>query len=63
VSPLPVLTIGFTREAQDRHLLRISAARDGANEIDMVIDRGVFWQAIYDRVFDGIAATKECEIG
>src|SRR3954453_8689675 len=36
-----------------------SAARHGADEIDMVIDRGVFLAGEYDRLFDGIAATKE----
>ncbi len=36
-----------------------SAAGDGADEIDMVIDRGVFLAGDYDRVFDEIAATKE----
>ena len=36
-----------------------SAARDGADEIDMVIDRGVFLAGDYDRIFDEIAATKE----
>ena len=36
-----------------------SAARDGADEIDMVIDRGVFLAGDYDRVSDEIAATKE----
>ncbi len=36
-----------------------SAARDGADEIDMVINRGVFLTGDYDRVFDEIAATKE----
>ncbi|MEP7014255.1 MAG: deoxyribose-phosphate aldolase [Verrucomicrobiota bacterium] len=36
-----------------------SAARDGADEIDMVIDRGVFLTGDYDRIFDEIAATKE----
>src|SRR5436853_5845489 len=36
-----------------------NAARDGADEIDMVIDRGVFLAGDYDRVFDEIAATKE----
>ena len=36
-----------------------SAARDGADEIDMVINRGVFLAGDYDRVFDEIAATKD----
>lgn len=36
-----------------------SAARDGADEIDMVIDRGVFLAGDYGRVADEIAATKE----
>jgi deoxyribose-phosphate aldolase len=36
-----------------------SAARDGADEIDMVIDRGVFLAGNHDRIFDEIAATKE----
>ena len=36
-----------------------SAARDGADEIDMVIDRGVFLAGDYKRVADEIAATKE----
>jgi deoxyribose-phosphate aldolase len=36
-----------------------SAARDGADEIDMVINRGVFLAGEYTRVFDEIAATKE----
>ena len=36
-----------------------SAARDGADEIDMVIDRGVFLAGDHDRVFDEISATKE----
>ena len=36
-----------------------SAARDGADEIDMVIDRGVFLSGDYKRVADEIAATKE----
>ncbi len=36
-----------------------SAAGDGANEIDMVINRGVFLSGNYDRVADEIAATKE----
>jgi len=35
------------------------AADDGADEIDMVIDRGVFLAGDYNRVFDEIAATKE----
>ena len=36
-----------------------SAAKDGADEIDMVINRGVFLGGEYNRVFDEIAATKE----
>ena len=36
-----------------------SASRDGADEIDMVIDRGVFLAGDYNRVFDEIASTKE----
>jgi deoxyribose-phosphate aldolase len=36
-----------------------SAAADGADEIDMVINRGVFLAGEYDRVFDEIAAVKE----
>src|SRR3954469_8915162 len=36
-----------------------SAAGDGADEIDMVINRGVFLAGDYNRVFDEIAATKE----
>src|SRR3954449_8851104 len=36
-----------------------SAAREGADEIDMVINRGVFLAGEYDRIFDDIAATKE----
>jgi deoxyribose-phosphate aldolase len=36
-----------------------NAARDGADEIDMVINRGVFLAGEYGRVFDEIAATKE----
>src|SRR5437867_10328077 len=36
-----------------------SAAKDGADEIDMVINRGVFLAGEYNRVFDEIAATKE----
>ncbi|MEY2521187.1 MAG: deoxyribose-phosphate aldolase [Verrucomicrobiota bacterium] len=36
-----------------------SAARDGADEIDMVIDRGKFLAGEHNRVFDEIAATKE----
>jgi deoxyribose-phosphate aldolase len=36
-----------------------SAARDGADEIDMVIDRGKFLAGEHARVFDEIAATKE----
>ncbi len=36
-----------------------SAARDGADEIDMVIDRGAFLAGDHDRVFDEISSTKE----
>jgi len=36
-----------------------SAARDGADEIDMVINRGVFLAGEDGRVFDEIAASKE----
>jgi deoxyribose-phosphate aldolase len=36
-----------------------SASRDGADEIDMVIDRGVFLAGDYQRVFDEISSTKE----
>ena len=36
-----------------------SAAGDGADEIDMVIDRGKFLAGEHDRVSDEIAATKE----
>jgi deoxyribose-phosphate aldolase len=36
-----------------------SAARDGADEIDMVINRGVFLAGDHDRIFEEIAATKE----
>jgi deoxyribose-phosphate aldolase len=36
-----------------------SAAGDGADEIDMVIDRGKFLAGDHDRVSDEIAATKE----
>jgi deoxyribose-phosphate aldolase len=36
-----------------------SAAGDGADEIDMVIDRGVFLAGQYNRISDEIAATKE----
>ncbi len=36
-----------------------AAAREGADEIDMVIDRGVFLAGHHDRTFDEIAATKE----
>jgi deoxyribose-phosphate aldolase len=36
-----------------------TAVRDGADEIDMVIDRRVFLAGHYDRVFDEIAAIKE----
>jgi deoxyribose-phosphate aldolase len=35
------------------------AVGDGADEIDMVIDRGAFLDGDYDKVFDEIAATKE----
>ena len=35
------------------------AANDGADEIDMVINRGEFLAGEYNRVFDEIAATKE----
>jgi deoxyribose-phosphate aldolase len=35
------------------------AVADGADEIDMVIDRGAFLSGEYDRVFDEIAAVKE----
>ena len=35
------------------------ASRDGADEIDMVIDRGVFLTGDHGRIFDEIAATKE----
>ena len=35
-----------------------SAARDGADEIDMVIDRGVFLAGEYNRVFDEISAVR-----
>ncbi len=35
------------------------AAREGADEIDMVISRGAFLQGDYARVFDEIAAVKE----
>ena len=35
------------------------AARDGADEIDMVINRGVFLAGDHARIFDEIAATKE----
>jgi deoxyribose-phosphate aldolase len=35
------------------------AAGSGADEIDMVIDRGVFLAGEYDRVFDEIASVKE----
>jgi deoxyribose-phosphate aldolase len=35
------------------------AARDGADEIDMVIDRGRFLAGDYNRVFDEICSTKE----
>jgi deoxyribose-phosphate aldolase len=36
-----------------------NAVRDGADEIDMVVNRGVFLAGEYHRVFDEIAATKE----
>src|SRR5207253_4545622 len=36
-----------------------SASRDGADEIDMVINRGVFLGGDHARIFDEIAATKE----
>jgi deoxyribose-phosphate aldolase len=36
-----------------------SAAHDGADEIDMVINRGVFLAGEYDRIFDEIVATRE----
>ncbi|MDQ6861116.1 MAG: deoxyribose-phosphate aldolase [Verrucomicrobiota bacterium] len=36
-----------------------SAARDGADEIDMVINRGVFLAGDYNRTSDEIAAVKE----
>src|SRR5204862_4764066 len=36
-----------------------SAAKDGADEIDMVIDRGVFLAGDHNRVFDEISATKQ----
>jgi deoxyribose-phosphate aldolase len=36
-----------------------SASRDGADEIDMVIDRGLFLAGDHARVFDEIAATKQ----
>ena len=36
-----------------------SAAHDGADEIDMVINRGVFLAGEHNRVFDEIAATKD----
>ena len=36
-----------------------SAARDGADEIDMVIDRGVFLAGNHRKIADEIAATKE----
>jgi len=35
------------------------ASGDGADEIDMVIDRGIFLAGDFNRVFDEIAATKE----
>lgn len=38
------------------------AVRDGADEIDMVIDRGAFLQGQYQKVFDEIVAVKDaCE--
>src|ERR1041385_2626498 len=36
-----------------------SAARDGADEIDMVINRGGFLAGDHNRLFDEIAATRE----
>jgi deoxyribose-phosphate aldolase len=36
-----------------------SAARDGADEIDMVIDRGAFLAGDHGRIFDEIVATRE----
>jgi deoxyribose-phosphate aldolase len=36
-----------------------SASSDGADEIDMVIDRGVFLAGDHERISDEIAATKE----
>ncbi len=36
-----------------------TAARDGADEIDMVINRGVFLAGDHARVFDEISSTKE----
>ncbi len=36
-----------------------NAARDGADEIDMVINRGVFLAGEYHHIFDEISATKE----
>ena len=36
-----------------------TAVRNGADEIDMVIDRGVFLAGDHQRVFDEIVATKE----
>jgi deoxyribose-phosphate aldolase len=36
-----------------------SAARDGADEIDMVINRGNFLAGEYERIFDEIFSTKE----
>ena len=36
-----------------------TAVRNGADEIDMVIDRGVFLAGDHNRVFDEISATKE----
>lgn len=35
------------------------AVRDGADEIDMVIDRGAFLQGNYQKVFDEIVAVKD----
>ncbi len=36
-----------------------AAVQDGADEIDMVIDRGAFLRGLYAQVFDEIAGTKE----
>src|SRR6202042_1219168 len=36
-----------------------AAVQDGADEVDMVIDRAAFLAGDYGRVFDEIAATKE----